>query len=95
MTYQFYDICVNNFEGGAYYAMGGTQDNGIPGRSGTDTWFHSTFVADGMVCNINPNNAQRVARAELARSERPGARLEAQAEPSISLPTKNRERAAA
>jgi len=58
VSYQYYDICVAQDD--PEFVMGGTQDNGIPGRSGADTWFHSTFVADGMVCNINPNNAQRV-----------------------------------
>ncbi|GJM45269.1 MAG: hypothetical protein DHS20C21_21110 [Gemmatimonadota bacterium] len=57
ISYQYYDICVAQTD--PDFAMGGTQDNGIPGRSGAD-WFHSTFVADGMVCNINPTNANRV-----------------------------------
>ncbi len=52
MSYQFYDICVAQSD--PFFAMGGTQDNGIPGRTGLDTWFHSTLVADGMVCNVHP-----------------------------------------
>jgi photosystem II stability/assembly factor-like uncharacterized protein len=55
VTYQFYDICVAQSD--PVFAMGGTQDNGIPGRTAFDSWFHSTFVADGMVCNIHPANA--------------------------------------
>jgi photosystem II stability/assembly factor-like uncharacterized protein len=51
-TYQFYDICVAQTD--PAFVMGGTQDNGIPGREGVDTWFVSNLFADGMVCNINP-----------------------------------------
>ena len=40
--------------------MGGTQDNGMPGRADEDSWFESTFVADGFVCNIDPENADVV-----------------------------------
>lgn len=58
ITYQFYDICVAQSD--PIFAMGGTQDNGVPGRSGEDSWFHSTLVADGMVCNIDPAEAQTV-----------------------------------
>lgn len=54
ITYQFYDICVAQSD--PWFAMGGTQDNGIPGRTGFSDWFQSTFVADGMVCNIDPIN---------------------------------------
>ena len=54
VTYQFYDICVSQFD--AAFMGGGTQDNG------TDRWFGSTvwqngLFADGMVCNINPANS--------------------------------------
>jgi hypothetical protein len=52
VTYQFYDICVNNGPT-AYYVMGGTQDNGTDKWSGTTTWSDG-LGADGMVCNINP-----------------------------------------
>jgi photosystem II stability/assembly factor-like uncharacterized protein len=58
MTYQFYDICVAQSD--PTFAMGGAQDNGIPGHVVDDQWFQSTFVADGMVCNINPTNANAV-----------------------------------
>lgn len=58
MSYQFYDICVAQSD--PTFAMGGTQDNGIPGHVVNDEWFQSTFVADGMVCNINPTNANVV-----------------------------------
>jgi photosystem II stability/assembly factor-like uncharacterized protein len=40
--------------------MGGTQDNGVPGREGIDTWFQTTIYSDGMVCNITPTNANEV-----------------------------------
>jgi hypothetical protein len=52
VTYQFYDICVNNGPG-PYYIMGGTQDNGTDKWSGTTTWANG-LGGDGMVCNINP-----------------------------------------
>jgi photosystem II stability/assembly factor-like uncharacterized protein len=58
MKYQFYDICVAQSD--PFFAMGGTQDNGIPGRTGLDTWFHSTLIADGMVCNVHPTTASTV-----------------------------------
>ena len=58
ISYQFYDICVAQSD--PIFTMGGTQDNGIPGRSGENSWFHSTFVADGMVCNVDPAFAQIV-----------------------------------
>ncbi len=54
VTFQFYDICVAQSD--EFFTMGGAQDNGIPGRTGADTWFTSTFTADGMVCNIAPSN---------------------------------------
>lgn len=59
VTYQFYDICVNNNNATAYYVMGGTQDNGTDKWSGTSTW-QNGLGADGMVCNINPNNGTTV-----------------------------------
>jgi hypothetical protein len=54
-TYQFYDICVAQTD--PIFMMGGTQDNGIPGRDGPFSWFVTTLVADGMVCNVDPTNA--------------------------------------
>jgi photosystem II stability/assembly factor-like uncharacterized protein len=59
ITYQFYDICVNNNASTPYYVMGGTQDNGTDKWSGTTTWSDGLF-ADGMVCNISPNNGTAV-----------------------------------
>ncbi len=58
VTYQFYDICVNNGPT-PYYVMGGTQDNGTDKWSGTTTWNEGLF-ADGMVCNINAVNGTAV-----------------------------------
>ncbi len=58
VTYQFYDIAVAQTD--PVFMMGGTQDNGIPGRTGTTTWFPSTLLADGMVCNVTPDNADIV-----------------------------------
>lgn len=58
ITYQFYDICVNNGPL-PYYVMGGTQDNGTDKWSGTSTWSNG-LGADGMVCNINPINGTTV-----------------------------------
>jgi photosystem II stability/assembly factor-like uncharacterized protein len=58
VTYQFYDICVAQSD--PDFTMGGTQDNGVPGRVGVDTWFESAVVADGFVCNIDPTNANLV-----------------------------------
>lgn len=58
ISYQFYDIGVAQSD--PIFIMGGTQDNGIPGRTDEDTWFQSTFVADGFVCNIDPVNADIV-----------------------------------
>lgn len=54
ISYQFYDICVAQSD--PVFAMGGTQDNGIPGRSGEAEWFHSTIIVDGMVCNVHPED---------------------------------------
>ncbi len=53
VSYQYYDICVAQADD--VFTLGGTQDNGLPARDTGDTWFESTFVADGMVCNISPN----------------------------------------
>jgi len=58
VTYQFYDICVAQSD--PLFMMGGTQDNGIPGRDGADTWFQSSLVADGMVCCIPTDNPDRI-----------------------------------
>ncbi len=58
VTYQFYDICVAQSD--PTFMMGGTQDNGVPGREGIDTWFQTTIYSDGMVCNITPTNANEV-----------------------------------
>ena len=57
-TYQFYDICVAQSD--PSFAMGGTQDNGVPGRVLGEEWFTSTLFADGFVCNIRPSNADGV-----------------------------------
>jgi hypothetical protein len=59
VTYQFYDICVNNNPDTPYYAMGGTQDQGTDKWAGTSSWLDGLF-ADGMVCNINPVNGTAV-----------------------------------
>ena len=58
VSYQFYDIGVAQSD--PLFVMGGTQDNGMPGRADEDSWFHSTFVADGFVCNIDTENADIV-----------------------------------
>jgi hypothetical protein len=58
VSYQFYDICVNNGPE-PYYVMGGTQDNGTDKWSGTTTWADG-LGADGMVCNIDPTNGTTV-----------------------------------
>jgi hypothetical protein len=58
VTYQFYDICVNNGPD-PYYIMGGTQDNGTDKWSGTSFWDNG-LGADGMVCNISPSNGNVV-----------------------------------
>ena len=58
VTYQFYDICVAQSD--PQFMMGGTQDNGVPGRDAPDTWFRSNLLADGMVCNIKPGNANGI-----------------------------------
>jgi len=58
-TYQFYDICAAQSDPSAI--LGGTQDNGVPGRQGSSgDWFTSTLFADGMVCNVDPTNANVV-----------------------------------
>ena len=57
-TYQFYDICVAQSDPSV--TLGGTQDNGVPGRVGIDDWFTSNLFADGFVCNVNPVNADIV-----------------------------------
>ncbi len=57
-TYQFYDICVAQSDPSV--TLGGTQDNGVPGRVGVDDWFTSNLFADGFVCNINFDNADIV-----------------------------------
>jgi photosystem II stability/assembly factor-like uncharacterized protein len=54
VSYQYYDICVA--QGPGFFMMGGTQDNGIPGRSDLAVWSQSTIVLDGAVCNISPTN---------------------------------------
>jgi hypothetical protein len=58
VSYQFYDICVNNGPD-PYYVMGGTQDNGTDKWSGTTTWADG-LGADGMVCNVDPTNGTTV-----------------------------------
>jgi hypothetical protein len=57
VTYQFYDICVA--QSTTTFVMGGTQDNGTDRWTGTTTWSNG-LGADGMVCNINPQNAATV-----------------------------------
>ncbi len=57
VSYQFYDICASESND---FAMGGAQDNGIPGRLGFDDWFVSNLLADGFVCNIAPGNPDRI-----------------------------------
>lgn len=58
ITYQFYDIGVGQSH--PQFMMGGTQDNGVPGRTGPDSWFTSTLYADGMVTCISPTNHNHV-----------------------------------
>ncbi|MEZ5063243.1 MAG: T9SS type A sorting domain-containing protein [bacterium] len=58
VSYQFYDICVNN-EPSTYYIMGGTQDQGTDKWSGTTFWSEG-LGGDGMVCHINPVNGNTV-----------------------------------
>ena len=58
VTYQFYDIAVAQTD--PIFMMGGTQDNGVPGRTELDSWFSSTLYADGMVTNISPLNHNHV-----------------------------------
>lgn len=57
-TYQFYDIGVAQSDPSAL--LGGTQDNGVPGRVTLDTWFTSTLFADGFVTHVDPANADVV-----------------------------------
>ena len=57
-TYQFYDIGVAQSD--PIFMMGGTQDNGIPGRSGPTQWFPTNLYADGMVVNVHPEMANVV-----------------------------------
>ena len=59
VTYQFYDICVNNNSADPNFLMGGTQDQGTDRWSGTPTWSEG-LGGDGMVCNINPVNGTTV-----------------------------------
>jgi photosystem II stability/assembly factor-like uncharacterized protein len=58
VTYQFYDICVNNGPP-PYYVFGGTQDNGTDKWSGTTTWDQG-LGGDGMVCNITAVSGTKV-----------------------------------
>jgi len=58
VSYQFYDIAVAQSD--PLFIMGGTQDNGMPGREDEDSWFQTTFVADGFVHNIDPADARVV-----------------------------------
>jgi len=58
VTYQFYDICVNNGPD-PYFVFGGTQDNGTDKWSGTTTWAEG-LGGDGMVCNVDPGNGTNV-----------------------------------
>jgi hypothetical protein len=59
VTYQFYDICVNNHDADPDFIMGGTQDQGTDRWSGTSSWGEG-LGGDGMVCNINPLNGRTV-----------------------------------
>jgi hypothetical protein len=59
VTYQFYDICVNNYLANPNFIMGGTQDQGTDKWTGSTSWT-SSLGADGMVCNINPSNGTTV-----------------------------------
>ncbi len=59
VTYQFYDICVNNHSDDPDFIMGGTQDQGTDAWTGTTAWSEG-LGADGMVCNINPLNGNVV-----------------------------------
>ena len=58
VTYQFYDICVNNGPTSPY-VLGGTQDQGTNKWTGGTTWT-KPLGADGMVCNISPFNGTTV-----------------------------------
>jgi photosystem II stability/assembly factor-like uncharacterized protein len=57
VTYQFYDICVA--QSTTTFLMGGTQDQGTDRWTGTTVWSEG-LGADGMVCNINPQNSNTV-----------------------------------
>ena len=59
VTYQFYDVCVNDNPSTSYYILGGTQDNGTDKWSGTTTWSNGLF-ADGMVCNVSKTDGTTV-----------------------------------
>lgn len=59
VTYQFYDICISNYDAGPYYALGGTQDQGTDKWTGSTNWLES-LGADGMVCMISPENGTTV-----------------------------------
>jgi hypothetical protein len=58
VTYQFYDIAVAQSD--PIFMMGGTQDNGVPGRLGPDSWFRTTLNADGMVTCVSPQNHDHI-----------------------------------
>jgi photosystem II stability/assembly factor-like uncharacterized protein len=57
VTYQFYDVCVAQSD--PLQLLGGTQDQGTDKWTGTTTWTEG-LGGDGMVCNVNPNNANVV-----------------------------------
>jgi hypothetical protein len=59
VTYQFYDICVNNHGDVPDFIMGGTQDQGTDRWTGTTSWGEG-LGGDGMVCNISPHNGDTV-----------------------------------
>jgi len=59
VTYQFYDICVNNHGDVPDFVMGGTQDQGTDRWTGTTSWDEG-LGGDGMVCNISPHNGTTV-----------------------------------
>ncbi len=58
VTYQFYDIAVAQAD--PLFMIGGTQDNGMPRRRDESSWYHSNFVADGFVHNVDPFNTDIV-----------------------------------
>jgi photosystem II stability/assembly factor-like uncharacterized protein len=59
VTYQFYDICVNNHTDVPDFLMGGTQDQGTDKWTGSTIWTGG-LGGDGMVCNISPHNGETV-----------------------------------